>query len=194
MSNDWTPDPITQFVYDQLIEHFDEPDHGFTFDGGNSVQETPDHYPQRVDVFAWDPDEEVDITSFATVGMASKPMFECEHRSEIHLGVRAKLDEQQLNQFAIFLANLSTYPFHRRTHFDWWHKIHRPGKLPLFKEPCIVMHPGFSEETWDKMEFNGTEIKILNVIPISEELYAIKSASELRNRIWEPPNDPFLPS
>jgi hypothetical protein len=188
------PSAIVRHVYREHIEHFGEPDESIVFDDDHAVTHTPAQMPARIDVFVWHPGPELDITTFATIGMSYQPMAGAAHRAELHFAVRAKLPPSDVQACAVFLANLATYPFHTETHFDWWHKLNDPGNIPLFSNAkSVLLYPRFVEDGWDEIPHNGTVVKLLNVIPISAQAYKLKSKDELIDYVWDELGDPFAP-
>lgn len=178
---------ITQKVYQAYLDHFGEPDRSRRF-GDGSCQPGEEHFPSWIDVFIWRGDEEIDITTFATIGVSEKPMEECSHRAEMHFAIRREFTEAEENQVCVFLANLAVYPFHHRTHFNWWHTLGTPGNIPLFSdEMAVLLHPAFVEEGWDYVNVDNLTVKILNVVPITQEERAMvrqQGAQSLLN-LWE---------
>lgn len=186
---------IVKEVYHQHVDHFGEPDDGWVFDEEAAKGPTLNGMPKRIDVFAWYPSEEIDITTFATIGMSDQPMFDAGHRGELHFAVRGQLEHVQIEQCLLFLANLAMYPFQHQTQLDWWHKINSPGKIAMFPNAkSILIHPRFVEEGWDHILCqDGTLVKLLNVIPLGEEASSLKTADELSKYVWETLEDPFTP-
>lgn len=188
------PPPIALHVYQEHIKRFGEPDDGWVFDQSTAKQPAPAHFPRRIDVFVWNPTPELDITSFTTMGMCTQPMTEAEHRAELHFAVRKRLSDKETHACAWFLANLAMYPFHQQTHFDWWHKIRHPGTIPEFPHAAGVwLHARFAKDGWDRIEYQETTIKLLNVIPISAKACEHESRDELASYVWDELRDPFTP-
>jgi len=70
---------------------------------------------------------------------------------------------------------LAIHPFLNATFFDWWHRVLNPGSIPVFAEATSVLfHPKFVQTGWDTIEFEGTLVKILNVIPITRDEYEMR--------------------
>ncbi len=158
--------PIVSHVYRETVEHFGEPDSVITFD---DPPPPDDSWPARIDVLIWEDDSEVDITTFATVGMCDRPMQHAEHRAEMHFSIRHPAKQMDLNSVAHFMANLCVYPFANKTFFDWVQTINSPRPIPYFPS-CrgLLLHPAFVEDGWDTIQFNETRINIMNAVPITE--------------------------
>lgn len=173
-----SPSDLVRAVYIDHVDHFGEPDHSIRF-GDGTARKGEEHFPPRIDVMIWRPDDSVDIGTFATIGMAERPMDDADYRTEMHFAVRRKsFTEQEEYQIALFLANLATYPFHYRTHLDWWHSLRDVGKIPLFSDGMsVLLHPRFIEDGWDTLIYKEQEVRLLNVIPITPEERQLKNDS-----------------
>ncbi len=157
---------ILQQIYRDHLDHFGEPSHSIVFDDGKQR----DGFPDRVDVMVWDPDEECDITTFATIGMATLLMPRAKHRAELHFAIRRLLTGSERASVAKFMANLAMYPFQIGEAVDWWHTIANPGAIPLFTAAqCVLFHPRFIEDGWDNIQTDDGEVHLLNIIPITLE-------------------------
>jgi Suppressor of fused protein (SUFU) len=168
--------PIIKQVYREHMEHFGEPDDSVVYED----HDAPDGRPARIDIFVWRATAEIDITTFATIGMAAAPMSGADHRAELHFSIRCPVDSTTIGKTSKFLANLAIHPFLNATFFDWWHKIGVPGPIPLFTSATAVLfHPKFVEAGWDRMELDGALVKILNVVPITPDEHRIASVSDL---------------
>ena len=146
-------------------------------------------------IMIWRADEEVGITTFASVGMSSSSMDGCDHRAEIHFAVRAKLTEERERHAALWVANVAAYPFHHNTHLDWWHILRSPGAIPCFSPGmALIFHPRFVTDGWDTVPFGDTPIHILNAIPITQEereLVRLEGRSALLSKWAEQDMDLF---
>ena len=115
---------------------------------------------------------DVDVTTFATIGMAASPMSGADHRAELHFSIRCHADSTSVGEISMFLANLAIHPFLNATFFDWWHKVRDPGPIPLFESATAVLfHPRILEAGWDTIGLDGTSVKILDVVPITPDEY-----------------------
>jgi hypothetical protein len=163
------PSQIVKSVYKEHINRFGEPNNSVRFGDGEPVK-GEEHLPSFVDVFIWKSDEEVDINTFSTIGMSDKDMNGADFRSELHFSVRGHLTDAEITKINTFLANISVYPFIQDTHFDWFQLLSNPGQIPCFdKATSILFHPAFIENGWDTIENEEKLVKILNVVPITED-------------------------
>jgi hypothetical protein len=161
------PSPLAGAVHDALLERFGEPQHTFRFEAPGDPASA---VPEVVDVFAWTASPTVEITNFATAGMSERPMNGVPHRAELHFAVRAALSEEDLERAATTLANLAALPFLTGRGLDWWHTLVRFGTLPGFPScSAVLLHPAFTHGGWDRIEAGTTTVKILNVVPITED-------------------------
>ncbi|HEX4984819.1 MAG TPA: suppressor of fused domain protein [Burkholderiales bacterium] len=154
----------------------------------------PAEYPDRMDVFVWKASADAPITTFSTIGMATRPMVGARHRAELHFSVRGRIDKGAVGKGSKFLANLAMHPFINRTNFDWWHKVREPGAIPLYsKATSVLFHPRFVDTGWDSMQFDEISIRILNVVPITPDEYAIQEVSNLQDHWMDINVDLFEP-
>jgi hypothetical protein len=182
--------PIVRLVYQEHLDYFGEPDESIVYENSSA----PAAHPDRIDIFVWKASADVPITTFSTIGMAARPMTGAKHRAELHYSVRRQLNEKLVGAGSTFLANLALHPFLNGTHFDWWHKVREPGTLPLYsKASSVLFHPKFVETGWDLIEFESTQIKILNVVPITADEYAIGEVAKLQDHWAEINIDLFEP-
>ena len=182
-------------VYREHVSHFGDADDGVVYESDFSASPHAAQMPARIEVLIWHPVGDLDMTTFATIGMCDQPMTDAEHRAELHFAVRGQLAPDEVKKCSLFLANLATYPFHYQTNLDWWHKIREPGRIPLFDgASSVLLHPRFVKEGWDLIHFDEfTRVKLLNVIPISVAAYSIRYQDELSAYIWDQLVDPFTP-
>lgn len=175
-----TAPKIAQQVYRAHVDHFGEPDESVVYEDADPSWRGP----ARVDVLVWMADDDCDITTLSTVGMCTVPMANASHRAELHFAVRRSLSEDEWRRCSLFLANLVTYPFHYNTHVDWWHRIRRPGDVPLFPSASAVLfHPRFVSEGWDSIETDGATVKLLNVVPLVAAEAEVKPVSAILD-LW----------
>ncbi len=165
--SDRGPSALAGAVHDALLEHFGEPAHTFRFEAPRAGES---NVPEVVDVFAWTASPTVGITNFATAGMSDRPMAGVAHRAELHFAVRAALADEDLERAATTLANLAAFPFLTGRSLDWWHTLVRFGSLPGFPScSAVLLHPAFTHGGWDRIVSGDTTIKILNVVPITDD-------------------------
>jgi hypothetical protein len=168
--------PIVKHIYREILERFGEPDGAFLFD--DPPPPPGSGWPERIDVFFWRETADLDITTFATLGMADKPMAQCGHRCELCFSIRRPADTMDLRLVSNFCANLALYPFRKGTFFDWTQVLANPGEIPYFPRcTSLWFHPKFGEEGWDTMEFEGIPIKIINLVPITPDEAAYRAAN-----------------
>jgi hypothetical protein len=172
---------ILQQIHRAHIEHFGEPDQPLVFDGARQI----DGFPDRVDVLIWNPDDECDITTFATIGMASLPLPKANHRAELHFAVRKSLEQRQLSDVSRFLTNVAMYPFQIGEPLDWWHTPSNPSEIPLFLTAKCLLHPRFVNDGWDSIATNEGDVHILNVVPITKEEKDLREISAILDRLDE---------
>jgi hypothetical protein len=182
--------PIIRQVYREHIEHFGEPGDSIVYKDPNA----PPDRPNRIDIFVWRASADTDITTLSTIGMAATPMHGAEHRTELHFSIRRALDRGTIGAASKFLANLAIHPFLNAEFFDWWHRVLHPGPIPLFTEATAVLfHPRFVAAGWDTIEFDGTLVKILNVVPLTPNEYEMRPVSRLLSHWAEIGIDVFEP-
>jgi hypothetical protein len=167
-------------VYQAHVEHFGEPDESWVFDDGKNGGA----YPDRIDVLVWRPTDECEIATFATIGMSDRPMIGAAHRAELHFAIKARLEQREEHSIARFLANLAMYPFQIGSFLDWWHTISQPGVIPFFSRArCVLLHPEFVRDGWSWIETSVSDVRILNVVPITEEEEALKEKSRIADAL-----------
>ncbi|OJT20829.1 hypothetical protein BO221_28395 [Archangium sp. Cb G35] len=161
------PPPIVRAVYEAHVKDYGEPDARLVFDASTSATGTPPL--SRTEVCIWRANDEVDVTSFLTVGMAERPMpGKAGLRAELHWGIRASLSEDEEHRAARFLANLACYPWQIEVTLDWWHTVVDPGSIPLFPHcSSVLFHPAFVETGLDCIQHEGQTVHILFVVPIT---------------------------
>ena len=157
------PSELMRHVFEQHVKHYGDPDLRFEFHQGTSK------IFNRLDVFAWEPTNQIPMTTFSTAGMADLALNGTSHRCEIHWTIRGRLTEKEESACAQFLAALAEYPFLKDTPLDHWHIISRVAIPAFSKCSHILFHPTFVKDGWDKIQFNGQIIKILNLVPITSE-------------------------
>lgn len=157
------PSDLIRYVFGEHVKNYGDPDLQFQFDTNGS------NLLSRLDVFVWQPTNKIPMTTFSTMGMADTPMKGVTYRCEIHWIIRGTLSDTEQSECASFLANLAEYPFKKNTFLDHWHII--PNlPIPEFNNCSnILFHPTFITGGWDNMEWNTCLIKILNLVPITNE-------------------------
>ena len=156
---------ILKDVYQFYLDLFGAADDFYKF----KDKEESKHFPKRIDICVWHADEECDITIFTTLGMSSIPMIDG-HRAELNFAIRKKLSEEEIKEVSDFLVNFAMLPFHYKNKMDWWDIIPVGKDIPLFKSTeHIVLHPKFSEDATDLIRADRRDVKIFNLIPITNE-------------------------
>lgn len=164
------PSEIVKLVYREHINNYGEPSKSWRFDNPPSGETKS--LPSIIDVLVWPPENNIDMTTFATIGMSEKPMSGVNYRAELHFAVEGELDERAINKITIFLANLCMYPFKNSTFFDWWHILPNSGNIPEFPSASsVLLHPAFVKGGWELITTEFGQVKILNVIPITKFEY-----------------------
>ena len=159
------PSRILRDVYEEHIGNYGEPDESFVYEKAAPAP----GFPGRIDVFVWNSDPECDVATFSTIGMSDKSMTGASHRAELHFAIRKCFSKAEMGPVTLFMANLAMHPFHTNSYFDWYHTIAEPGPIPQFKEAqCVWLHPPFVEDGWAEIRSQSTEIRILNIVPITE--------------------------
>ncbi len=152
--------PVIRGVYAQLLAREGEPNRTIAFENG------PPGAPERIDVFVWEARDDDDVTIFNTVGMAALPM-QGGSRAELRWVIRGRFDDRVLGACATFLANLALYPFQRRTHFDWGHKVRQP--VPQFPSSAgCWFHPPFVPSGLGGFRTPDGDVKLLYVVPVTQ--------------------------
>ncbi len=118
------PSEVVKAVYHEHIHNFGEPAESIRYEDPPNKDTVS--YPAFIDVMVWPPEQDLNITTYATIGMSDKEMSEPNSRAELHFGIEGCLDKETSAKITIFLANLSLYPFMNKTFFDWWHVIPSP--------------------------------------------------------------------
>ena len=132
-------------------------------------------FPARIDVFIWDPTDDCNMSTFSTIGMSAIPL-QATHRAEVHFSIRRLLSNSEKHDAARFLANLAMYPFSIDEPLDWWHTISRPGNIPLYRAAeCVLLHPRFANGGWDSIATSEGEVRLWNVVPITQEERALRN-------------------
>lgn len=161
--------PIVKAIYKEHIHYFGEPSNSIRFGSEKSI-EKEEYIPGLMDVFIWQSDEKTDVTTFSTIGMSDKPMINADFRAELHFAIRGYLSEDEISKVAKFLANVAVYPFIENIYLDWLHILSDPDLIPCFsKATSILFHPAFVKNGWDTIKTNNITVKLLNIVPITEE-------------------------
>ena len=171
------PSKIVTKVYQEHLALFGEPSSSLKFKtpAGNDL----DRCPGYIEVLVWSPDEELSMTTFATIGMSDKTIGDSEHRAELHFAVHDKLDDQMTDKISQFMAEVALSPFVSNTQADWW-KILPDLQVPGFPSAsCVLFHPAFVKDGWDLIESGERQVKILNLVPLTKEEFTISQEKDL---------------
>ena len=170
------PSALVKAVYHEHIARFGEPAQSIRYE--DPPLDASIAVPAFVDVMVWPADEELNITTFATIGMCDLEMPQSDQRAELHFSVEGDANPQTTAEITRFLANLALYPFINHLHLDWWHVIPNAGHIPHFTGMnSLLLHPAFVEGGWQHICHDGESVKILNVVPItSQELQQYRSS------------------
>lgn len=142
--------------------HRGEEDGGFLF-------EDPAGPLPRIDVLVYRPKSRSGLTTFATIGMAARPMPAGGGRAELQFSRRGALSERAENEIARQLANLVVHPFRAGTALDWGHLIGLGQDFPTFPGCHAVFLSGpLSENAPDYLQTVEGPVRVLNVIPITD--------------------------
>ncbi|MDL5038067.1 suppressor of fused domain protein [Comamonas resistens] len=170
------PSALVKAVYREHIARFGEPAQSIRYEDAPVGSSTA--VPAFVDVMVWPADEELDITSFATIGMSDQEMARPGGRAELHFSLEGNVDPQTMGRITLFLANLSLYPFINHSHLDWWHVIPEAGHIPHFADMrSVLIHPAFVDDGWSHICHEAQCVKILNVVPITRPELEVYRAS-----------------
>ena len=157
------PSELVRHVFDEHVKNYGDPDLQFQFHRGYS------NLFNRLDVFLWKPTDKIPMTTFSTMGMSDIPMKNVVHRCEIHWTIRGELSEDENSDSAAFLANLAEYPFKKDVALDHWHIIQNLT-IPKFQKcASLLFHPSFTSDGWNQIVWKTHTIKILNLVPITNE-------------------------
>lgn len=166
------PTSIVAQVYREHIDKFGDPFRSVRYE--NPPSDSDDIYPSFIDVMIWSPDDEVNITTFSTIGMSEKKMRGADHRAELHFSVEGLLNDELMSQITLFMANVSLYPFMNDSYFDWGHTLPNIDSVPGFPAArSLLFHPAFMEEGWDLIATDEADVKIINIIPITKDEHVL---------------------
>jgi len=169
------PSTIVKTVYDEHIRNYGEPDESFVFEDPEPALGVPG----RIDIMAWNTDDPNDRPTLSTIGMSDKPMKGANHRAELHFAIRKQLTKEERKKLGQFLSNLALYPFLTNSYFDWWHTISDPGNIPFFHRAIGVWFlPPFVPQGLARIKVESTEIRILNVVPVTKEEMDLKNIKQ----------------
>ncbi|MGA5298943.1 suppressor of fused domain protein [Nucisporomicrobium flavum] len=144
-----------------------EEDDGYLF--------TDDEAPiNRLDVLVYRPTSTVDMTSFATIGMAAQQMPARPRpgggaRAELRLRRRGSLSRPEEHAIAVQLANLAIHPFLAGSQLSWGHMIGFGGDFPTFPGcPSVLLAGPLSDDDPDCVQTGDGPVRLINVVPITD--------------------------
>lgn len=159
------PSELMRHVFDAHVTNYGDPDLQYEFGSGENK------LFHRLDIFVWQATKDIPMTTFSTSGMADLVMKDTVHRCEIHWTIRGTLAEKDISSCSYFLSKLAEYPFTKNITLDHWHII-TGLDIPVFSKCSnLLFHPTFVKDGWDKIDWNGETIKILNIVPLTDEEY-----------------------
>ncbi|MFC6018101.1 suppressor of fused domain protein [Plantactinospora solaniradicis] len=159
--------PVLRDVFNAYRAQHGEEDDGVLFED----EQAP---ISRLDVLVYRPTPAVDMTSFATIGMAEKEMPVRPGpggggRGELHFrrrGPLARLDEHAI---AVRLANLAIHPFVTGQQLNWGHMISFGEDFPTFPGCRAVFLAGpLSADGLDYVHTSVGAVRVINVVPITD--------------------------
>jgi len=150
--------PIQRELFRAYRERLGEEDNGIVF-------EKPG---ERVDVFVYRAKGATEISRFATLGAAVRPLPKTRERIEIHFARRGPVTPEVEHAVAVQLANLASHPWVTESPFDWGHilGLHRP--IPGFESCSAVFLAGpIERDGIVTLPTSEGDVKILNAVPIT---------------------------
>ncbi|MEU4342408.1 suppressor of fused domain protein [Nocardia sp. NPDC023852] len=159
--------PILRGVFQDLQTNWGPEDDGYLFDKGPSPVD-------RLDVVVYRPTDAIEMTSFATVGMAIEEMPAPSGktrglRAELRFARRGAVDKEQEHAIARQLANVAIYPWLTGGGLDWGHMIRLDDDFPTFPGCRAVFLSGpFLPDGQDCVRIGDDVVRIVNVVPITE--------------------------
>jgi hypothetical protein len=160
------PTPIAREIYQAYLESWGEPTSSRVFEDPKPVEGVA----PRIDIFVWDAADAGDITLFATLGMCYSPMPKNRRRAELHFPIRGPVKDKTRDELIVFMANLSGYPFVHELGLDWNHRLVNISGIPHYPgHSALLLHPKFSEQGRDLIATSKGEVRVLNVVPLTEE-------------------------
>lgn len=156
------PPAILRTVFQEHQRHWGAEDDGHTFESDGSQP------LERIDVLVYRANATSPMTSFATIGMASRPLPEG-GRAELHCAVRGPLDPGRERAIAVELANLACHswgPAERG--LDWGQTLGLTKEFPGFGgcDSAFLSGP-FVPDGWDYIDTDEGKVRIINVVPIT---------------------------
>jgi hypothetical protein len=121
-----------------------------------------------LDVAIWDAPRADEVTTLCTVGMSERLMKGASYRVELRLDARGRWTSRQRSALAVFLANVSEYPFMHDLRLDWWERLANPGPIPGFPGCTqVLLAPGLGSGAFERFPLPDDDVKVLRVVPIT---------------------------
>ncbi|MFD0783036.1 suppressor of fused domain protein [Micromonospora azadirachtae] len=158
--------PVLRDIFNAYRARLGDEDDGILFEDEQSPI-------NRLDVLVYRPTSAVDMTSFATIGMAAEEMTRAPGpggggRTELHLRRRGPLTRIEEHAVAVQLANLALHPFITGAQLNWGHMIGFHEDFPTFPGCRAVFLAGpLSGDDTDYIHTSVGAVRIVNVVPIT---------------------------
>jgi len=155
-------------LYHHFCEKWGEPEYLIWFDPKQASRECA---LEKIHIGVWPADEDCEVNSFVTFGMAEREMgnLGSGNRAELQFAVRGRFTGDEIHKGAQFLANVVEYPFANNLVLDWWHSLRAAGDMPFFPDiQKVLFRPPFSESACSDAEYQGEIIKFLFLVPLTE--------------------------
>lgn len=155
-------------IYRHYADKWGDSEHLIWFDPSRASKAT--RLP-RFHVAVWIADDDVDVTTFVTMGVSDVELQSCDRsRIEFHWAVRGHLSADEVHLGAQYLANLAEYAFDHERCLDWWHQLKNPGAIPLFPQAtALLLRPPFADDDDGDLCFDGDHVRTLFVVPLNDE-------------------------
>ena len=130
---------------------------------------------QELSVSVWRPDENSDLTTFATNGLSAVKVGSSKIRCEFHLYIESELSLSLENELIQFLANLCLFPLTIKDKLQWWYSGKLTGEVPGFRNcNCFILHPPFSQDGWAQIKQGIEEVTLFNIVPLNDQEHLLK--------------------
>ena len=155
-------------IYQEHLAMFGEP--GATFDFKTSQNDRDLGCPSHIQVLVWEPDNELNLTRFTTIGMSDVTLDDNEHRTELHFSLIADLKPAEIDACSEFIASVALSSFKTNNKFDWWNRITTEAPVPIFSDSNqLLLHPAFVKDGWDTIESGERVVKIMNLVALTKQ-------------------------
>jgi hypothetical protein len=127
----------------------------------------------RIEVLIYRPAADLDMTSFATVGMSAEPMPTSPGpgsggRAELRLARGGALAPDDEYAIAVALANLAVHPWETGAQINWGHIVGTGGDFPTFPGCAVFLSGPLTPTGDDYIHTTDGPARIINVIPITD--------------------------